>query len=196
MSGVLMTRKKLREALESARAKRQKLSGLRIALLDATEMEWNESYGSSLQDLVTSRLLSGKTSGIQSVTSVQPIANNNDITDMDMEPLSMDEDRMEEQIMDMPVEEQNTIEIREVEAEQGEHAVPAYEEFVVEMKRKLDDALVKEGERFVSWNKYTTKNDRRNAATNFFHLLVAVSKQDVKVHQIEAYGDILVSRDS
>lgn len=64
MSGVLMTRKKLKEALESARAKRQKLSGLRITLLDATEMELSESYGSSLQDLVTSRLLSGKTSGI------------------------------------------------------------------------------------------------------------------------------------
>lgn len=52
MSGVLMTRKKLKEALESARAKRQKLSGLRITLLDATEMELSESYGSSLQDLL------------------------------------------------------------------------------------------------------------------------------------------------
>lgn len=194
MSGVLMTRKKLKEALESARAKRQKLSGLRITLLDATEMELSESYGSSLQDLVTSRLLSGKTSGIlPSFTPVHSTTSKGELPDMDMEPLSVGEDPMEEQMMDLPAEEQDNIEIREVEAE---HAVPAYEEFVAEMKQKLEDSLVKEGERFISWNKYTTKNDRRTAATNFFHLLVAASKHDVEVHQNEAFGDILVSRDS
>ena len=193
MSGVLMTRKKLKEALESARAKRQKLSGLRITLLDATEMELSESYGSSLQDLVTSRLLSGKTSGIlPSFTPVQPTTSNGGLPDMEMEPLSMGEDPMEEQMTDL-AEEQDNIEIREVETEYG---VPAYEEFVAEVKQELEDVLVKEGERFVSWNKYTTKNDRRTAATNFFHLLVAASKHDVEVHQNEAFGDILVSRDS
>ena len=135
MSGVLMTRKKLKEALESARAKRQKLSGLRITLLDATEMELSESYGSSLQDLVTSRLLSGKTSGIlPSFTPVHSTTSKGELPDMDMEPLSVGEDPMEEQMMDLPAEEQDNIEIREVEAE---HAVPAYEEFVAEMKQEL-----------------------------------------------------------
>lgn len=191
MSGVLMTRKKLREALESARAKRQKLSGLRITLLDATEMELSESYGSSLQGLVTSRLLSGKTSDLlASFPPVQP-TRNDELPEM--EPLSMGEDPMEEQMMNLPAEEQDTTETHEVETE---HTVPAYEEFVAEMKQELEDALVKEGERFVSWNKYTTKNDRRTVATNFFHLLVAASKHDVKVHQNEAFGDIIVSRDS
>lgn len=192
MSGVLVTRKKLREALESARAKRQKLNGLRITLLDATEMELNESYGPSLQGLVTSRLLSGKTS--DTLPSFTPVKSTEvdygELPEMDIEPLSMGEEPIEELTNHEPTaqEQENAI-IPEVETA----AVPDYDEFVNEMKQHLEDALVNEGERFVSWNAYTTKNDRRTAATNFFHLLVAANNRDMEVHQNEPFGDITVS---
>ena len=192
MSGVLVTRKKLREALESARAKRQKLNGLRITRLDATEMELNESYGPSLQGLVTSRLLSGKTS--DTLPSFTPVKSTEvdygELPEMDIEPLSMGEEPIEELTNHEPTaQEQENVIIPEVETA----AVPDYDEFVTEMKQHLEDALVNEGERFVSWNAYTTKNDRRTAATNFFHLLVAANKRDMEVHQNEPFGDITVS---
>lgn len=192
MSGVLVTRKKLREALESARAKRQKLNGLRITLLDATEMELNESYGPSLQGLVTSRLLSGKTS--DTLPSFTPVKSTEvdygELPEMDIEPLSMGEEPIEELTNHEPTaQEQENVTIPEVETA----AVPDYDEFVNEMKQHLEDALVNEGERFVSWNAYTTKNDRRTAATNFFHLLVAANNRDMEVHQNEPFGDITVS---
>lgn len=92
MAGVVTTRQKLREALQNARAKRQRLNELRIVLLD-TMNEEGDRYGVCLQKLLTSRLLSGQTETKSRPLAQEELQNMDDeMPEMDIEPISVGED--------------------------------------------------------------------------------------------------------
>lgn len=194
MAGVVTTRQKLREALQHARAKRQRLNELRIVLLDTMDEE-GDRYGACLQKLLTSCFLSG-----QVETKSRPLAQeepqdmNDEMPEMDIEPMSMGEDvPTPSEILppNEPEAVQPTSEV--VEREAVEEEAMDYNSFVSDIREKIDDALLKDGKKGVSWEKYTASNTRHTAAANFFHLLVAASKEQLEVSQKESYGDILVS---
>ena len=177
----------------------------------------SNSYGMPLQELVRTRLLSGQTNLIK--TTMMPIHTDVDedsygeLPEMDIEPLSMgDSDEVTLQPIE-PTEPTEPIESNSQMAEQshlpvvdGEQlnglnedenntqaTVIEYDTFVREMKTTIEDRLVEEGERSVSWNAYTQSNSRHVAANKFFHLLTAATKRDLSVYQPNAYDDISVS---
>ena len=221
MTGVIVPRTKLREALQSARSKRQKLNNMRIVLLSTIDADQavgssdaSNSYGMSLRELVRSRLLSGQTNLIK--TTMMPTHAEMDedsygeLPEMDIEPLSMEDpneatlqpiepnSQMAEQSHlpvadhDNPVDQEQ---LNELDGHEGNLQEPVleYETFVREMKTTIEDRLVEEGERSVSWNTYTQSNNRHVAANKFFHLLTAATKRDLSVYQSSAYGDISIS---
>ena len=188
MAGVVTTRQKLREALQNARVKRQRLNELRIVLLDS--MNEGDRYGAPLQKLVTSRLLSGQTeTRSRPLPREEPPEMDDEMPEMDIEPMSMGED------VPAPSE---LLPLNEAEAipatpKTVEREAMDYDSFVSDIREKIDDALLKEGKKGVSWEAYTAADTRHTAAANFFHLLVAASKEQLEVSQTESYGDILVS---
>ena len=221
MTGVIVPRTKLREALQSARSKRQKLNNMRIVLLSTIDADQavgssdaSNSYGMSLQELVRSRLLSGQTTLIK--TTMMPTHAEMDedsygeLPEMDIEPLSMEDpneatlqpiepnSQMAEQ-SHLPVADHDNPadqeQLNELDGHEGNLQEPVleYETFVREMKTTIEDRLVEEGERSVSWNTYTQSNNRHVAANKFFHLLTAATKRDLSVYQSSAYGDISIS---
>jgi hypothetical protein len=193
MAGVVTTRQKLREALQNARAKRQRLNELRIVLLD-TMNEEGDRYGVCLQKLLTSRLLSGQTETKSRPLAQEELQNMDDeMPEMDIEPISMGEDVPVSSEMLPPNEPEAVQPTSEaVEREAVEEAMN-YDSFMSDIREKIDDALLKDGKKGVSWDTYTAYNTRHTAAANFFHLLVAASKEQLEVSQKESYGDILVS---
>ncbi|KAK8803879.1 hypothetical protein WA588_005769 [Blastocystis sp. NMH] len=193
MAGVVTTRQKLREALQNARAKRQRLNELRIVLLD-TMNEEGDRYGVCLQKLLTSRLLSGQTETKSRPLAQEELQNMDDeMPEMDIEPISVGEDVPASSEMLPPNEPEAVQPTSEaVEREAVEEAMN-YDSFMSDIREKIDDALLKDGKKGVSWDTYTAYNTRHTAAANFFHLLVAASKEQLEVSQKESYGDILVS---
>ena len=194
MAGVVTTRQKLQEALQNARAKRQRLNELRIVLLD-TMNEEGDRYGACLQNLLTCRLLSGQSEPkSRPRTQEEPQDMDDEMPEMDIEPMSMGEDVPAPTEMLPPNEPEAVQPAPEaVEREAVEQEAMDYDSFVSDIREKIDDALLKDGKRGVSWETYTASNTRHTAAANFFHLLVAASKEQLEVSQKESYGDILVS---
>lgn len=221
MTGVIVPRAKLQEALHSARSKRQKLNNMRIVLLNTIDTDQadgssdtSNSYGMSLQELVRSRLLSGQTNLIK--TTMMPIHaeveedSYGELPEMDIEPLSMEgpdevtlqpiepnSDMVEQSHLSV-ADHENLVDgeqLNELNGNDGnpQETVVEYDVFVREMKTTIEDRLVEEGERSVSWNAYTQSNNRHVAANKFFHLLTAATKRDLSVYQSSAYGDISVS---
>ena len=117
-----------------------------------------------------------------------------EMPEMDIEPMSMGEDVPAPTEM-LPPNEPETVQPapEAVEREAEEQEAMDYDSFVSDIREKIDDALLKDGKRGVSWETYTASNTRHTAAANFFHLLVAASKEQLEVSQKESYGDILVS---
>ena len=188
MAGVVTTRQKLREALQNARIKRQRLNELRIVLLDT--MNEGNRYGVRLQKLVTSRLLSGQTEArSRPLPREEPQEMDDEMPEMDIEPMSMGEDVPAPSDTPLP----NEVEPIPATPETVEQEAMDYDSFVSDIREKIDDALLKEGKKGVSWETYTAADTRHTAAANFFHLLVAASKEQLEVSQKESYGDILVS---
>ena len=186
MAGVVTTRQKLREALQNARAKRQRLNELRIVLLD-TMNEEGDRYGVCLQKLLTSRLLSGQTETKSRPLAQEELQNMDDeMPEMDIEPISVGEDVPASSEMLPPNEPEAVQPTSEaVEREAVEEAMN-YDSFMSDIREKIDDALLKDGKKGVSWDTYTDYNTRQTAAANFFHLLVSASKEQLEVSQKES----------
>lgn len=208
MAGVILPRAKLQEALQTARTKRQKLNNMRIVLLNAMETDQttglagsSSSYGSSIQELIKAQLLSGQTNLVS--TTTMPIHSEmeedsyGELPEMDIDAYPIDDG--DDQPTLQPEEGgEHTIESSNIpdvliEEKSPERTVVEYDTFVRDMKTTIENRLVEEGERSVSWNAYTKSNNRHLAANNFFHLLTAATNQDLAVYQANAYGDIAVS---
>lgn len=214
LAGVILPRAKLQEALQTARTKRQKLNNMRIVLLNAMETDQttglagsSSSYGSSIQQLIKAQLLSGQTNLVS--TTTMPIHSEIEedsfgelpemdidaypIDDGDDQPTLQPEEGEEHAIESSNIPDIPAVNDALIEEKSPERTVVEYDTFVRDMKTTIENRLVEEGERSVSWNTYTKSNNRHLAANNFFHLLTAATNQDLAVCQANAYGDIAVS---
>ena len=65
--------------------------------------------------------------------------------------------------------------------------------FITHLKESIREEIIQEGRRETKWADYTKGNGRRVAAKNFFHLLIAASKHEVEVRQLQPMDDITVT---
>ena len=68
-----------------------------------------------------------------------------------------------------------------------------YASFITHLKESIREEIIQEGRRETKWADYTRGNGRRVAAKNFFHLLIAASKHEVEVRQLQPMDDITVT---
>ena len=215
MSGLIATRAQLREYLERARGKRHRLNASKILLIHE-ELDSVSGYSSELEQLIASHLGARR----EKERAQERQEEFNDLPDMDFEPLSGGEPdvtltHLEESTVEAPPEpveeaapfpssnEQPSLFTEEQPAPSSQAPLsPSKEEqlskedytsFITHLKESIREEIIQEGRRETKWADYTKGNGRRVAAKNFFHLLIAASKHEVEVRQLQPMDDITVT---
>ena len=205
MSGLIATRSQLREYLERARGKRHRLNASKILLIHE-ELGSVSGYSSELEQLIASHLRARRERTQERQEEF------NDLPDMDFEPLEPLEPlsggepdvtltHLEETTVEAfpePVGGQLVKPVEEAApSPSSEELSPSskedYASFLTHLKESLREEIIQEGRREMKWTDYTKGNGRHVAAKNFFHLLIAATKHEVEVCQLQPMDDITVT---
>ena len=191
MSGLIATRAQLREYLERARGKRHRLNASKILLIHE-ELDSVSGYSSELEQLIASHLGARR----EKERAQERQEEFNDLPDMDFEPLSGGEPdvtltHLEESTVEAPPE--PVEEAAPFPSSTDQPSKEDYASFITHLKESIREEIIQEGRRETKWADYTKGNGRRVAAKNFFHLLIAASKHEVEVRQLQPMDDITVT---
>ena len=204
LSGVLLTRKQLKELLQTACTKRQCLNHREMILADINQIP-TSGYSPSLEAMLTSSL---------HITSRPiPKTNNTTLPDFDDFDAGMDmgwdndegnvtlpsiqnEDNhtnlIESQVPTNPLNQKDSLYSTTSITSQAVRD-REYSEFMTSIKQQFDEEFHEHGKKELSWNSYTASNQRHEGAKNFYNLLLAATNQELEVSQQQPFCDINVS---
>ena len=176
---MIMHPAEMKNLFSRLRSKRQKLNHWKRFLFNLETQVISNCYGDSLQQLLRVPLFSGKKS-----MEVSQMHQEETEDGVDIEPLSMDNADVTLSIAD-----QSVPDITYPSLDSSDE----YKEFVGEVKKQLQDALVNDGSQSISWNSFSKSEKRRKAALDFQNLLHSVCQRKLRVSQESPYGDISIS---
>lgn len=199
LSGVLLTRKQLKELLQTACTKRQCMNHHEMILADINQIP-TSGYSPSLEAMLTSSRSIPETNPttlpeFDDFDGGMDMGWDNDEGNVTLPSIQNEDDNtnpIESQVPTNPLQQKDSLHSTTSITSQAVREME-YSEFMTSIKQQFDEEFHEHGKKELSWNSYTASNQRHEGARNFYNLLLAATNQELEVSQQQPFCDINVS---